>query len=140
MLSALIRFSDGKPRPPERFRRKLALWQQTNGEGRLVQKVPERAFSPPSEFALRMGDFSSEGVVVMMSNITWRIDCTLHFEIVEEPAPGMVRVLTSFTGNDELLHLAPDMASAQAWMARNAHGGLRLEIVGETPSEGRDAA
>ena len=32
-LGSLIRYSNGEPRPPERFRRKLAAWNNDNGTG-----------------------------------------------------------------------------------------------------------
>src|SRR6266704_6750722 len=39
-LGALIRFSDGTPRPPSRFTKKLAAWERSNGVGRLIRKTP----------------------------------------------------------------------------------------------------
>ena len=41
-LGALIRYSDGAPRPPARFAKKLAAWERRNGLGRLVRKEPPR--------------------------------------------------------------------------------------------------
>lgn len=41
-LGAFVRFSDGTPRPPERFKRKLAAWENYNGTGRLTGKQPRR--------------------------------------------------------------------------------------------------
>ena len=37
-LGAIIRYSDGTPRPPERHRRKLQAWERRNNKGRLVNK------------------------------------------------------------------------------------------------------
>lgn len=37
-LGSLIRYSDGTPRPPARFKKKLAAWENRNGAGRLVRK------------------------------------------------------------------------------------------------------
>src|SRR3546814_9870515 len=39
-LGALLRYSDGQPRPPVRFNKKLAAWERTNGVGRLIKKTP----------------------------------------------------------------------------------------------------
>ena len=39
-LGSLIRYSNGEPRPPERFRRKLAAWNNDNGTGRFVERYP----------------------------------------------------------------------------------------------------
>lgn len=36
-LGAVIRYSDGTPRPPERFRKKVAAWENNNKCGRLVR-------------------------------------------------------------------------------------------------------
>jgi len=43
-LGALIRYTDGSPKPPERFTKKLAAWERSNGVGRLVKKEPPRAY------------------------------------------------------------------------------------------------
>jgi len=34
-LGALIRYTDGSPKPPARFTKKLAAWERSNGVGRL---------------------------------------------------------------------------------------------------------
>lgn len=43
-LGALIRYTDGCPRPPARFTKKLAAWERSNGVGRLVKKEPARPY------------------------------------------------------------------------------------------------
>lgn len=134
-LGALVRYSDGQPRPPERFRKKLAAWKNNNGSGRLIQKTPavqRPTYSLPASFTLHEGDFGSDGIIVMVVHKTYSIDSSLHFE-VEEPAPGTVRVLTSFQGVDELRHLAPDMPSAEAWLASHGYSDARFEIVEAGP-------
>ncbi|EZP69562.1 hypothetical protein BV96_04102 [Sphingomonas paucimobilis] len=40
-LGSLIRYSNGEPRPPERFTRKLKAWNNDNGIGRLVERAAE---------------------------------------------------------------------------------------------------
>lgn len=42
LLGSLVRYSDGTLRPPARFTRKLAAWQNRNGVGRLVKKDLQR--------------------------------------------------------------------------------------------------
>ena len=95
-LGALIRFSDGKPKPPSRFARKLASWEEKNGIGRLVRKEPVvrrgNHISTPS-ITLHHGDFASGGVVVLMAYTTYSVSGDLTFEIIERPAPGSIRVL-----------------------------------------------
>ena len=41
-LGSLIRYSDDTPKPPARFNKKLAAWQNRNGVARLVKKEPQR--------------------------------------------------------------------------------------------------
>lgn len=129
-LGSLIAFSNGEPRPPERFRRKLALWEQCNGTGRLTERSPASGNSPAS-FALHLRDYGSQGVIVMKVRRIYTLDSALHFEIVETPRSGMVRVITSFAGRDELLYLAPVVATAEAWMASHHYSNMRAEIVGD---------
>ncbi|RIA46410.1 hypothetical protein DFR49_0951 [Hephaestia caeni] len=133
-LGALIRYSNGEARPPERHNRKLRAWEHENGTGRLIKKTPavqRPTYSLPAGFTLHEGNFGSEGVIVLVVNKSYSVDSRLHFEIVEEPQPGAVRVMTSFNGDDELQHLAPDMASAEAWLVEHRYPGARLEVVGE---------
>lgn len=133
-LGALVRYSDGQPMPPERHRKKLAAWKSSNGSGRLVRKTHATlrpTYSHPAGFTLHEGNFGSEGVIVLVVHKNFSVTSTLTFEILEEPASGSVRVLTSFQGEDELRHLAPDMAAAEDWLSRNHYTGARLEVVGE---------
>ena len=44
LLGALIRYTDGSPKPPARFTKKLAAWERSNGLGRLVKKEPPRSY------------------------------------------------------------------------------------------------
>lgn len=133
-LGALLRYSDGQPRPPARFNKKLAAWERTNGVGRLIKKTPtvvRPSYTMPEGFTLHHGDFGSSGIIVMVVTMTYHVTSPLHFEIVEQPAPGMVRVLTQWEGVDELRHLAPDMATAQSWFASHRYSNARFEVVGD---------
>ena len=67
-LGALIRYTDGRPKPPARFTKKLAAWERSNGVGRLVKKEPPRAYptwTGPASFTLHEGNFSSNGVILV---------------------------------------------------------------------------
>ncbi|RIA37380.1 hypothetical protein DFR49_3264 [Hephaestia caeni] len=133
-LGALLRYSDGQPRPPARFNKKLAAWERTNGVGRLIKKTPtvvRPSYTMPEGFTLHHGDFGSSGIIVTVVTMTYHVTSPLHFEIVEQPAPGMVRVLTQWEGVDELRHLAPDMATAQSWFASHRYSNARFEVVGD---------
>ena len=131
-LGALIRFSDGTPRPPDRFKRKLADWENRNGVGRLTRKSPavDRGSSDyPASFALHLGSYGSGGTIVLVLTRHFLVTSGLHFAIAEMPSPGSVRVLTSYGDEDELRHLAPDMASAQAWFAVHHYSNARFDVV-----------
>ena len=67
-LGALIRYTDGRPKPPARFTKKLAAWERSNGVGRLVKKDPPRVhqtWTAPASFTLHEGNFSSDGVILV---------------------------------------------------------------------------
>lgn len=147
-LGSLIRYSDCTPKPPERFRKKLAAWQSRNGTGRLVKKEPPRerpTYSSPACFTLHEGDFGEGGVIVISVRRTWSVESDLRFEIVERPAIGMVRVLQDLGDGPELLHLARDRDAAERWLASNRYSRAYLEEVsadevGADVIEGRTAA
>lgn len=133
-LGAMIRFTDGTPRPPDRFRRKLSQWKDRNGTGRFVEKCPGRgtgARDYPATFTLHMATYGSNGTIVLVVNRTFTVTSDLTFEIAERPRASMVRVLTSFQGSTTLRHLAPDMAAAQAWLAEHHCHGARFEVVSD---------
>lgn len=133
-LGTLLRFSDGEPRPPERFRRKLSAWKNRNGTGRLVEKsaactLGDRPF--PATFTLHLANYGSNGTIVMVVNRGFQATTDLRFEVLERPASGMVRVLSRRGGRVELHRLTSDMAEAEAWMAKNRYCDPIAEIVGE---------
>jgi hypothetical protein len=120
------------PSRPARFTRKVKAWESDNGVGRLMKRHPaeEWAGRPcPAFLHLLTRIAGAPGSIVMVITRVYSVDSALTFELVERPQPGMVRVLTSFRGLDELRHLASDMAAAQAWMARNPYSEMRMEEV-----------
>ena len=133
-LGSLIRYSNGEPRPPERFRRKLAAWNNDNGTGRLVERYAGQVsdnYRSPAHFMLHLATYGSQDVIVMTVRRAYSVESPLNFEIIDTPKLGQVRVLTTFRDKDELRHLANDMASAEAWMRDNPYSGMRAEIVTE---------
>jgi hypothetical protein len=129
-LGSIIRYSDGTPKPPARFKRKLAAWENNNSGGRLVRKTPSRDMPScflPASITLHQGDFGSAGVVVLRVYKTFSVDCALTFIVCEPPKPGSVRVLDREAA--ELLHLAIDRTAAEAWLAAHRHPGAVLEDV-----------
>ena len=131
-IGALIRYSDGTPRPPQRFKHKLAAWENNNNVGRLVRKAASHTIgnhTAPASFTLHQGDFGSAGVVVLKVFKTFSASSPLTFTVVERPKPGMVRVLDRAGGHAELLHLAADRAAAQAWLASHRYSDAVLDAV-----------
>ena len=126
-----------------RFTKKLAVWERSNGVGRLVKKEPPRPYptwTAPASFTLHEGNFSSEWVIPGVSRSdnavvtimrTHSADSVLTFEVAEEPKPGQVRVLLDFGGCTELLLLAGSVTAAELWIARVGYRKAQLEIVGE---------
>lgn len=147
-LGSVIRYFDSTPKPPPRFRKKLAAWENHNGLGRLVKKEPPRelpTYSSPAYFTLHEGDFGQAGIIVLSVRRTYSVESDLRFEIVERPAIGMVRVLQEFGDSHELLHLAKDREAAERWLASNQCSRAYLEEVtadevGADVVEGRTAA
>lgn len=147
-LGSLVAYSDGTPRPPARFTKKLAAWERRNGLGRLVRKEPGRerpTYSSPPCFTLHEGDFSSGGIVLVTVMRTYGIDSDLRFRVVERPRVGQVRVVQQVGENVELLHLADSREAAELWLAKSGHSRARLEEVtadevGADAVEGRAAA
>ncbi|WP_425074700.1 hypothetical protein [Sagittula sp. S175] len=137
-LGALIRYTDGSPKPPPRFTKKLAAWERSNGVGRLVKKEPPRPYATwtaPASFTLHEGNFASDGVILVTIMRSHSADSALVFEVAEEPKPGQVRVLLDFGGNTELLHLAESVTAAELWIAKEGYRNARLEIVGDEEGE-----
>ncbi|BCH29837.1 hypothetical protein MesoLjLc_17670 [Mesorhizobium sp. L-8-10] len=131
-LGALIRYSDGTPRPPARFTKKLAAWERRNGLGRLVRKEPARerpTYRVPAALILNEGSFAAGSVVLVTVLREHCLDSDLRYEIVERPAIGMVRVLLPVGDNVELLYLAESREAAELWLTKNRTGSGRLEEV-----------
>src|SRR5258708_5304940 len=131
-LGSIIRYSDGTLRPPARFKRKLAAWENNNSGGRLVRKTPSRDMRGcflPAGITLHQGDFGSAGVVILRVYKTFSVNCALKFIVSELPKPGSVRVLDREGEAAELLHLAADRTAAEAWLASHCHPGAVLEDV-----------
>ncbi|MFX4697690.1 hypothetical protein ABTB21_19450, partial [Acinetobacter baumannii] len=76
-LGAIIQFSDCAARPPARFTKKLAAWENHNGRGRLVRKAPACTVgnhTSPASFSLHLNDYGSAGVVVLKVFKTFSVD------------------------------------------------------------------
>ena len=84
-LGALIRYTDGNPKPPARFTKKLAAWERSNGVGRLVKKElprPYPTWTAPASFTLHEGNFSSDGVALhCCANEVFCLDVMVHSQV-----------------------------------------------------------
>ena len=148
LLGVLIRFSNGEPRPPARFKRKLGQWENRNAVGRLTKKQPgwvRPSGAHPASLTLDLGDDGMAGVVTLVLSNSFFVTSALDFSVVELPRAGMARVVTSWEGVDELRHLASDLAAAETWLTSHHWSNVRIEIVPEAeaplaaPAVGRAA-
>ncbi|MDB5614986.1 MAG: hypothetical protein JWQ22_2639 [Devosia sp.] len=142
-LGATVSYSDGTPRPPERFRKKLAAWENRNSGGRLIRKVPARTAGSAVLAAcitLHEGDYGGQGVVVLTVHRSFSV-----FVVTQCPAIGSVRILSRAGEDGELLHLADNRAAAEAWLTSHRYPGaiqdaVTADEVAASAVEGRAAA
>lgn len=131
-LGAIIRFTDGTPRPPERHRRKLQAWERHNKTGRLVKKQAGTTVgetSIPDSFTLHEGDFGSKAVIVLRVFRTFSLDSTLDFSVIERPAAGSILVLDRPGDAGELVHVAQNRHAADEWLSRHGYPNAELHEV-----------
>lgn len=133
ILGATICYSDGTPRPPARFKRKVRTWEARNGSGRLTRRSPGGTGSRPypATFTLHEGNYGSEGVVILSVNKIFSVSDERTFEVVDVPPPGAALVLQQWNEERELLHVANDRASAESWRDRHGYRNAHIEIVGQ---------
>ena len=147
-LGSTVTYCDGTPRPPERFRKKLAAWQHRNGSGRLIRKVPSRTLAGSAiaaSITLHEGDYGADGVVVLTIQRTYSVDTDLKFVVTQRPAVGAVLILSRAGEDAELPHLAQDHAGAAAWLTKHPHpSAVTQEVTADDVAaevvEGRVAA
>jgi hypothetical protein len=137
-LGSIIRYSDGAPKPPARFTRKLSLWERSNGSGRLIRKSPGRDIGNypfPASITMHEGDLGGGGVVLIVLHRSFSVDTRLQFEVIETPVLGSVRVLGQYGTGTELLHLAASHEAAASWLKLHPHSNAVLEeVMTEEPS------
>ncbi|KQT22719.1 hypothetical protein PY365_17130 [Roseiarcaceae bacterium H3SJ34-1] len=147
-IGAIIRYSDGAPRPPARFTKKLAGWEHRNSGGRLIRKQAERRVGNTTlaaTFTLHEGDYGGGGVVVLRVHRTFSVDSALTFVVTEQPAAGAVRVFDRCGDDAQLVHLAGSRADAETWLKSHGYPDAVLdEVTADTHSnesvEGRAVA
>ena len=117
-LGALVAYSDGRPRPPERFRRKLAEWRRFNGVGRLDSVTPAEmrgAREVPARFVLHVGDFGSFGVVVLTVRMCFDAHSPLTFQVIDAEDGAVVGFVTDGV-HLELGGVFAEEGAAAAWV------------------------
>jgi hypothetical protein len=147
-IGAIVAWSDGGPRPPERHRRKLDAWTANNSQGRLIRKQggPNTgALGPHASFTLHEADYGAGGVIAIRVHRTFSLSSSLRFTIVERPAVGSMRVFDRPGDNAELVHLSPHRAAAEQWLSEHGYPNAALEEVSADDAaadavEGRAAA
>lgn len=147
-LGSIVTYSDGAPRPPQRFRKKLAAWENNNSGGRLIRKQAEARVGNttiPASITLHEGDYGSQGTIVLRVHRTFSVNSELKFAVKERPAIGSVLVLDRAGDDAELVHLAANRAAAEEWLIRHGYPNAVLrEITTDTEVagsvEGRTAA
>lgn len=132
-LGALIRVSNGQPKPHVRFNRKLDRWSHENYDGVLVAVEVAPGYRPT--LTIREGEMVETPLVVLKR---YGVNCSLRFEVQRRPTPGSVRVLAK--GKRELLHLAADQEAAEAWKAASCYANAVLEVVAEEEAEVKEDA
>lgn len=131
-IGAIVAWSDGTPRPPERHRKKLSAWMTSNSQGRLIRKQGERGIGTvalAADFTLHEADYGGGSVIAIRVHRTFSVDSVLRFTIVERPSPGSVRVFDRAGDNAELVHLAPHRAAADEWLTRHGYPNAVLDEV-----------
>jgi hypothetical protein len=137
-LGSIIRYSDGSPKPPARFTKKLSNWESSNGSGRLIRKSPGRTvgnYHCPASITVHEGNYGGSGIVLIVLHRSFSVDTRLRFEVIETPALGSVRVLGQYGTGTELLHLAADQEAAARWLNQHTHSNAVLEeVMAEEPT------
>lgn len=117
-LGALIAFSDGSGRPPERFRKKIRAWENVNGLGTLAEVQPAHG-----TFTLHMGDMGAAGVIVMRVYRTYDLNSRLTFRVERPAVEGTVLCANVWRGQRKIDKVT-DAAGGEAWLANNTYGEL----------------
>ncbi|WP_018240817.1 hypothetical protein [Ensifer sp. BR816] len=131
-IGAIVAWSDGTPRPPERHRRKLAAWKGRNSQGRLIRKQDRRGLGTiglAPDFTLHEGDFGADGIVAIRVCRTFSLESELTFKVIARPAPGSIRIFDRAGASAELVHLAPGRQAAEDWLGRHGYRDAVLEEV-----------
>lgn len=132
LIGSIVAWSDGTPRPPERFKKKLATWKTRNSSGRLIRKEgPRQSGNCTSSgyFTLHEADFGSQNTIVMRIHQSFGLDSDLTFKVLGRPVLGSVRVFDRAGSNADLVHLAENREAAAGWLQEHGYPNAVLEEV-----------
>ncbi|WP_062212927.1 hypothetical protein [Aureimonas sp. AU12] len=134
-LGSTLLVSNGEPRPPERFHRKLSNWNCQNYTGTLVSIETGPGQRPA--FVVRQGSMEDTAPIVLQTRYSF--DTSLRFEVQRRPTPGSARVVRA--SRRELLHVAANYGEAVKWLADNLISDALIKVVTEADEEiAEDAA
>jgi len=124
-LGAIIEFSNGQPKPPARFTRKLAAWENENGTGQLTEK---RTGEQP-QFTLHIASYTSNGIKIIEMFRTFSDTSRHDFTIMGIPDAGSFLVLRhrGTSQMEELLHIAESQEAAERWLADHHNPGAIIQ-------------
>lgn len=131
-LGAIVRFSDGTPRPPDHHTKKLSAWENTNSGGRLIRKRAEHRIGNttiPASITLHQGDYGSRAVIVLRIFRTFSVDSNLRFVVTERPDVSSVRIFNRAGEDGELVHVAASRRDAEAWLQTHGYPDAVLDEV-----------
>lgn len=131
-IGAIVAWSNGTPRPPERHRRKLDAWKTNNSQRRLIREqgaLGTGVVDPHASFTLHEPDYGAGGVIAIRVHRTFSLASSLRFAIVERHAVGSVRVFDRAGDHAELVHLAPHRAATEQWLSEQGCPNAMLEEV-----------
>lgn len=94
-LGAVVAYSDGTPRPPERFTKKLAAWKTNNGVGMLTRKTAAEAYASSlhpyrAGFTLREGEYGTASTLCIVLNRSYDESSALDFTVESLPTGPVV--------------------------------------------------
>ena len=118
-LGALVRFIDGTPRPPDRFKNKLRDWQGRNDSGHFIAAKPSRG---KGEWDVDSFTLQTENGRVLVVNRTFGVARSVGttFEVIP-PAPRTILAYGDFENQIEVRHVWADVHAAQEWAIKNRY-------------------
>jgi len=124
-LGAILKFSNGQPKPPARFKRKLAAWEQDNSMGQLteIHRPYKSAFRSYPHITLKIASYTSKKIEIAQFYRSFSMGSPILFTIFGIPDPGTVLVLRHQKNEhaDVLLHHANSRTDAEAWLSMNRY-------------------